>query len=70
MFPQKGNTARVIPAEEADMNQVGLLWLAYRLSLLILARKAAKRFPMGATSTDITMRFNFGLVSKEEPSSK
>lgn len=64
----KGNTATVIPAEEADMNQVGLLNNGGPVIVVDPAVKGAYKVYDGATGTDITKKFNYGLVSKEEQS--
>lgn len=62
----KGNTATVIPAEEAEMSQVGLLNNGGPVIVVDPTVKGSYKVYDGTTGVDITKKFNSGLVSKEE----
>ena len=63
----KGNTVTVIPVEEADIRQAGLLNSGGSVIVADPSLKGGYKVYDGASGADITKKFNSGLVDKEEP---
>ena len=63
----KGNAATVIPAEEADMSQAGLLNNGGPVIVVDPGAKSGYKVYDGATGADMTKKFNSGAGRKEEP---
>jgi len=62
----KGNTATIIPAEEADTHQAGLLNNGGPIIVADPGAKGGYKVYDGATGTDITKKYNLGQADKEE----
>lgn len=62
-----GGSVSVLPAEEADVNQAGLLNNGGPVIVAEPGAKGGYKVYDGATGADITKKFNSGLAPKEEP---
>lgn len=63
----RSNTATVIPVEEADLSQVGLLNNGGPVIIVDPGAKSGYKIYDGVTGADITRKFNSELGSKEDP---